>query len=118
MRIAVEVLAKDEEEKAKYRAELRQVEQEQEKLLAEKNTVLNQDISEKTRALIMDFNREFASYRQQLETDHQELITNREAEITKKLAAYRQEIKLELSQKKQEKAAEMDQLIAESQEYY
>ena len=59
LRIAIEVLAKNEEEKEKYRARLRQVEQEQEKLLAEKNTVLNQDISEETRALIMDFNREF-----------------------------------------------------------
>jgi predicted Holliday junction resolvase-like endonuclease len=97
---------------------LRQIEQEQEKLLAEKNTVLNQDISEKTRALIMDFNREFASYREQLESDHQELINSREAEIKEKLATYRQEIKLELSLKKKEKAAEMDQLIAESQEYY
>ena len=118
LRIAIEVLAKNEEEKAKYRAELGQVEQEQEKLLAEKSTVLNQDISEETRTLIMDFNREFSSYREQLESDHQELINNREAEIKEKLAVYRQEIKLELSQKKQAKAAEMDQLIAESQEYY
>ena len=118
LRIAIEVLAKNEEEKAKYRSELGQVEQEQEKLLAEKSTVLNQDISEETRTLIMDFNREFSSYREQLESDHQELINNREAEIKEKLAVYRQEIKLELSQKKQAKAAEMDQLIAESQEYY
>jgi hypothetical protein len=118
LKIAVEVLAKDEAEKAKYRSQLQQVEQEQDKILAEKNTVLNQDIAAETRTLIMDFNREFAAYRQRLESDHQELINKREAEAEEKLAAYRQEIKSELSLKVQTKAAEMDQLIAESKEYY
>ncbi len=118
LRIAIEVLAKNEEEKEKYQSNMKQVKEEQAKLLAEKDAVLNQDISEKTRTLIMDFNREFASYREQLEKDQQELINNREAEIKEKLAAYRQEIKLELSAKKEEKAAEMDRLIAKSQEYY
>lgn len=118
LKIAVEVLAKDEAEKEKYRSKLQQVEQEQDKILAEKSTVLNQDIAAETRTLIMDFNREFAAYRQQLESEHQELINEREAEVEEKLAAYRQEIKSELSLKLKEKAVEMDQLIAESKEYY
>lgn len=118
LRIAIEVLADNEEEKDKYQAELQRVKQEQEKLLAEKNTVLNQDVSAETRTLIIEFNREFADFRQSLEKEHQQLISQREAEIEEKLAAYRQEIKSELSLKKEKKAAEMDQLITKSQEYY
>jgi hypothetical protein len=118
LRIAIEVLARDEAEKEKYQAQMEQVQQEQDELLAEKSTVLNEDISAETRTLIMDFNREYSNYRQQIEKDQQELINNREAEIEEKLAAYREETKLELSSKREEKAAEMDQLIAKSQKYY
>jgi len=74
LRIAVEVLARDESEKEKYESELDQVQQEQEQLLAEKNSVLSEDISAETRTLIMDFNRKYSEYRQQLENRHQELI--------------------------------------------
>lgn len=118
LRIAVEVLARDESEKEKYEAELEQVQQEQEQLLAEKNSVLSEDISAETRILIMDFNRKYSEYRQQLENRHQELIADREAEIEEKLAAARQEIKTELSSKRKVKAEAMDQLIVESKEYY
>lgn len=118
LRIAVEVLASNESEKEKYQSELKQVQQQQNQLLAEKNSVLNEDISAETRTLIMDFNREYAEYRQQLENRHQELITAREAEIEEKVAAYRQEIKAELSSKRKAKAAAMDQLIAKSRKYY
>jgi len=118
LKIAVEVLARNEAEKEKYRSKLKLVQEDQDKLLAEKNTVLNQDITAATRSLIFDFNKEFAAYRKHIESKHQELINNKEAEIKEKLAAYRQEIKLELRTKTKEKTAEMDQLIAESQEYY
>jgi galactitol-specific phosphotransferase system IIB component len=118
LRIAVEVLASNESEKEKYQSELKQVQQQQNQLLAEKNSVLNEDISAETRTLIMDFNREYAEYRQQLENRHQELIAAREAEIEEKVAAYRQEIKAELSSKRKAKAAAMDQLIAKSRKYY
>jgi hypothetical protein len=118
LRIAVEVLASNESEKEKYQEKLEQVQQEQEQLLAEKNSVLNEDISAETRTLIMDFNRKYSEYRQQLENRHQEIIAAKEAETKKKLAAYRQEIKRELSSKKEAKAEAMDQLIAKSQKYY
>ena len=118
LRIAVEVLASNESEKEKYQSELKQVQQQQNQLLAEKNSVLNEDISAETRTLIMDFNREYAEYRQQLENRHQELIAAREAEIEEKVAAYRQEIKAELSTKREAKVAAMDQLIAKSRKYY
>jgi hypothetical protein len=118
LRIAVEVLARDESEKERYQSQLEQIQQQQEQLLAEKNSVLNEDISAETRTLIMDFNREYAEYRQQIENRHQELIAARETEIEEKLTAYRQEIQKELSSKREAKAAAMDQLIAKSKEYY
>lgn len=118
LRIAVEVLARDENEKDKYQSQLDQVQQQQEQLLAEKNSVLNDDISAETRELIMDFNREYAGYRQQLENRQQQLINQKEAEIEEKLAAFREEIRAELSTKREEKAAAVDQLIAKSRDYY
>lgn len=118
LRIAVEVLARNETEKDNYQSELDEVEQQQEQLLAEKNSVLNEDISTATRELIMEFNSEYSSYRQQLENRHQESINEREAEIEEKLAAYREEIRTELGAKREEKAEVMDQLIAASKEYY
>lgn len=118
LRIAIEILATNEEEKTDYQNKLEQVEEKQSKLLAEKKSVLNKDISAETRTLIIDFNRKFSDYRKQLENADYELIDKKEAEIEKKLTAYRQEIKADLSSKKEEKAAEMDQLIVQSKEYY
>lgn len=118
LRIAVEVLAQNESEKEQYQEQLQQLRTEQEKLLAEKNEVLSEEISDKTRTLIMEFNREYTAYREELRERHQNLIAKQETEINQNLNRQRQEIRLEMQSEREEKAAVMDRLISKSREYY
>ena len=118
LRIAVEVLAQNADEKRRYQRELEQVREEQDQLLAEKNNILSEEISTETSSLIMDFNKQFAKYRSQLRNRHQKLIDQRKDEIDFRMARHREDIKLELNSTRNEKVSEMDQLIAQSKEYY
>lgn len=118
LRIAVEVLAYNEAEKERYQKELNQVKEQQEELLAEKNSALNEEISAETSTLIMEFNQNYAEYRKQLRSKQQKLLAEKEKELKLKLAQHRDEIKKELNLKRKEADSVMDQLIAESKEYY
>lgn len=118
LKIAVEVLAENAEEKEKYQAQLQAVQKEQQQLLSEKNSLISNEISAKTRDLIMEFNQEFSSYRQQLNANQQQLLNQRQKKIEKKLNRYRREIRAELDSARKSKRLEIEELIAESKKYY
>lgn len=118
LRIAAAVLAYNEADKIKYQKQLEQLRAEQDELLAAKNKVLTQEISEQTTPLIMDFNRRYSDYRKQLRAEHQKLMNKKEAEVEQKLANYRQKIKLELKTKRAETISAMAELISETKELY
>ena len=118
LKIAVEVLAENAEEKEKYQAQLQEVQNEQQQLLSEKNSQINNEISAKTTNLIMEFNQNFASYRQQLNNEQQQLLNQRRKEIENKLDSYRKEIRAELNSAREAKKIELEELIAESKKYY
>lgn len=118
LRVAIEVVAVDQAEKEKYQKQLQEVRQKQEKLLAEKSSLVNKDISKETRELIMDFNKKYSTYRKKLRSNDQQLIAEKEEAISSKMTSYRKEIIAELNREKNKKAGEMDDLIAESKKYY
>ncbi|MFW5749248.1 MAG: hypothetical protein ACOCWP_00630 [Halanaerobium sp.] len=118
LRIAVEVLAQNDSEKEEYQKRLNQLETEQEELLAEKNAVLNEEISAETRTLIMEFNQQFSDYREQIRNRHQNLIANRKDELDMRLSRQRDSIRFKLEAEREEKASAMDQLIERSRKYY
>lgn len=118
LKIAVEILAKNETEKENYQNKLEKVRAEQNKLLAEKNTALNEEISAETRTLIMDFNSRYSKYRDQIDSRQQKVLRDKTNKIEQRLSRLRKQIKLELKNAKDEKNLEIEKLITEEQKYY
>ena len=118
LRIKIEVVAHNQSEIEKYKQILENVRAEQQELLAEKNSRLNSDISEKTGRLIMEFNQNFAEYREKINREHQKILAAEEAEIEKELAQAREKIKEQLARARSNKEQEINQLITESKEKY
>lgn len=118
LRIAFEVLAQNESEKEKYQKELDKIIAAQEKILAEKNNVLNEEISNETRSLIMDFNREYAAYREKVQKENEKLLQERKAKLESELDQKRETIKSELAKKLTEKNSIMENLIQRAKRHY
>jgi len=116
--LKIEFIARNEAEKSKYRQQLEELRSEQEAIMTEKNSKLNQDISDKTSDLIMEFNQQYSAYRDQIRQKHQEIISEQSAQIEKELGRARKEIKESLALKREQKTNQMDQLIKETKEYY
>ncbi len=118
LRIKIEVVAHNQSEIEKYQQRLENVRAEQQELLAEKNSLLNSDISKKTSELIMEFNQSFAEYREKINREHQQILAKVESEIESELAQAREEIKGQLTRARNNKKQEINQLISESKEKY
>ncbi|OEG62002.1 hypothetical protein C8C76_101153 [Halanaerobium saccharolyticum] len=118
LELKIEFVARTESEKEKYRNELEKVRSEQQTLMAEKNSQLNEDISTQTSALIMEFNQQYSAYRDQIRSEHQQLISEQRQEIEAELAAAREEIKGDLASARAEKSTELDDLIEKSKKLY
>ncbi|MGP3778217.1 hypothetical protein ACTWKD_05215 [Halanaerobium saccharolyticum] len=118
LELKIEFVARTESEKEKYRNELEKVRSEQQTLMAEKNSQLNEDISTQTSALIMEFNQQYSAYRDQIRSQHQQLISEQRQEIEAELAAAREEIKGDLASARAEKSTELDDLIEKSKKLY
>lgn len=118
LRIGLELLVENEVEKEDYQKKLNEVIQKQEKILAEKNNVLNQEISAKTRTLIMDFNQEYTAYRKQLHSKSDQLLQQKKNKVEKKLAQKRAAVKIELQETTAVEKAAVEKLIKKSKKYY
>lgn len=118
LKLKIEFAAHTESEKEKYREELQQLRSKQQALMAEKNSQLNQDISNQTSTLIMEFNQQYAAYREQIREQNQQIISEEEQKIEAELAAAREEIKGDLATARREKTAEIENLIEMSKEIY
>jgi len=118
LNLKIEFVARNEAEKEKYQKQLQELKSEQEAIMAEKNSQLNEDISDQTSELIMEFNQQYSAYRDQIREEHQKIIAEQSAEIEKELAQARKEIKDSLALSREEKSIQMEQLIAETKAYY
>ncbi|SIQ46578.1 hypothetical protein [Halanaerobium kushneri] len=118
LQLKIEFLARTESEKEKYQEQLKQLRSEQQALIAEKNSKLNNDISNQTSNLIMEFNQQYSDYRKQIRSQHQEIISEQRQKIESELAAARTEIKSDLAAAREKKAAELDSFIEKSKKQY
>lgn len=118
LELKIEFIARNEVEKEKYQKQLQELKSRQEALMAEKNSQLNDDISEQTTDLIMEFNQQYAAYRDQIRSQHQKIISELSAEIEKELDQARTEIKSSLAASREQKKIEMEQLIERTKKYY
>jgi hypothetical protein len=118
LQLKIEFVARTENEKEKYQEQLKQLRSEQQALIAEKNSKLNNDISNQTSNLIMEFNQQYSDYRKQIRSQHQEIISEQRQKIESELAAARTEIKSDLAAAREEKAAELDSFIEKSKKQY
>ena len=118
LELKIEFIARNEAEKEKYQKQLQELKSRQEALMAEKNSQLNDDISEQTTDLIMEFNQQYAAYRDQIRSQHQKIISELSAEIEKELDQARTEIKSSLAASREQKKIEMEQLIERTKKYY
>ena len=118
LELKIEFIARNEVEKEKYQKQLQELKSRQEALMAEKNSQLNDDISEQTTDLIMEFNQQYAAYRDQIRSQHQKMISELSAEIEKELDQARTEIKSSLAASREQKKIEMEQLIERTKKYY
>lgn len=119
LRLKIDFVARSEAERDTYRQQLAAVEAEQEELKAARNSRVNEDISNRTSTLIMEFNQQYAAYRDQIRNQNQNSLTELRQEIENELAEARTEIKSELALSRQQKEIELDQLIEKTKtEYY
>ncbi len=110
---AVEVVAENAEERKKYQEELDQVKAEQKELLAEKEQQENMDIASRTQKVIIEFNREFSDYRQEIRSEHQAVISAKEEELLAELDKIREETKNEMLKSREAEAKKIDIKILE-----
>lgn len=103
LRIGIEVLAQDEAEEDYYSQKMEKLEQKQQKLLGARSELINEDISEQTRSLILDFNQEYANYRQKLRQNYQQELALKEKQIELSLSQKRTEIRDTLQSRRQKK---------------
>ncbi|PUU95544.1 hypothetical protein [Halanaerobium sp.] len=118
LQLQIEFTAHTESEKEKFRNMLKKVRSEQQALMAAKNSRLNEAISSKTSALIMEFNQQYAAYREKIRDKHQQILSELREKISAELAAAREEIKKDLALAKAEKDAELEDIIANSKKLY
>lgn len=118
LRIGIEVLAQDEAEADYYKKKLAKVEAKQQKLLGARSELINEDISEQTRSLILDFNQEFANYRQKLRQNYQQELALKEKQIELSLSQKREKIRDTLKARRQKKYSQMAELITKAKKYY
>lgn len=118
LRLKIEFIARSESEKEKYQQQLDELIAEQEAIMAEKSSQLNEDISSRTSTLIMEFNQQYAVYREEIRDEHQKIISEQSAEIENELTQARIEIKNNLTTAREQKRTEMEQLITKTKEEY
>jgi len=118
LRLKIEFIARTESERKEFQRQLEKVESEQEALMAEKNSQLNESISSRTSMLIMNFNQQYAAYREQIRTEHRQILSEQRRKIENEMAVVREEIKSDLVSVKAQKSAEMEQLIEKTREKY
>lgn len=118
LKIGIEVLAQDEAEKEYYSQKMEELEKKQQKLLTAKSELINEDISEQTRTLILDFNRKYSQYRQKLRNDFQKEIALKRDQMQMSLSRKRQEIRDTLKSRRKQRSSEIKELITKSKKYY
>lgn len=119
LRLAIDKVAESDAERRPYQAELEEVLAEQEKLMAERREQENMNISARTQTLILEFNQEYYSYRQQIRDEHNEMLALEEEKMLEELERIRAEIRAEMERERENKAARIEALIEESlQKYY
>lgn len=118
LKTAVEVVADNAEERKKYQEELDEVTASQEELLADKEQQENMDIAEQTQEVIVEFNREYSEYRQQIRSENQAVISEKEEELLAELDKAREEIRAEMLKRREDKAERIDAKIAETLSKY
>lgn len=119
LRLKIEFIARNETEREKYQQQLEDLISEQEAIVSEKNSQLNQDISNQTTTLITEFNQQFATYREEIRNEHQKILSEQSSDIENELTQARKEIKNELTLKREQKRTELNQLIEKNKvEYY
>jgi len=118
LRLKIEFIAHNENEREKYRKQLEEVISEQEAIMAKKNFQLNEDISNRASTLIMEFNQQYAAYRDKIRKQHQQMLSTQRAEIENELAQARKEIKSDLTTARKQKRTEIEQLIEKTKEEY
>lgn len=114
LKIAVEVVAENAAQREKYQEQLNQVQAEQDQLLSEKKQQENLDIAMRTEDLIVKYNSEYSQYRQQILSEHQKIIAEREDELLAVLDQARKDIKEEMLIKRDLRAEEINKVIEES----
>ncbi|MCC3144902.1 hypothetical protein LJ207_06160 [Halanaerobium sp. Z-7514] len=119
LRLAIDKVAESDAERRPYQAELEEVLAEQEELMAERREQENMNISARTQTLILEFNQEYYSYRQQIRDEHNEMLALEEEKMLEELERIRAEIRAEMDRERENKAARIEALIEESlQKYY
>ena len=118
LNLKIEFIARNESEKQKYQEQLQELRSEQEAIMAEKNSQLNEDISSRTSTLIMGFNQQYAAYREEVRSENQKIISKQRAEIENELSQVRIEIKNNLTTVRQQNRNEIEQLIEKTKEVY
>lgn len=113
LQTAVEVVAQNAEERKKYQEKLDQVKAEQKELLAEKEQQENMDIASRTQEVIIEFNRDFSEYRQEIRSEHQAIISSKEEELLAELDKAREEIRAEMLKRREAEAEKIEAKIAE-----
>ncbi|RQD73007.1 MAG: hypothetical protein D5S01_08600 [Halanaerobium sp. MSAO_Bac5] len=119
LRLAIDKVAESDAERKPYQEKLEEVLAEQEELMAEKREQENMNISARTQTLILEFNQEYYSYRQQIRDEHNEVLALEEEKMLEELEKIRAEIRAEMERERENKAARIEALIEESlQKYY
>ena len=119
LRLAIDKVAESDAERKPYQEKLEEVLAEQEELMAEKREQENMNISARTQTLILEFNQEYYSYRQQIRDEHNEMLALEEEKMLEELERIRAEIRAEMDRERENKAARIEALIEESlQKYY
>ena len=114
LRLAIDKVAETDAEKRPYQEELDQVLAAQEELMAERREQENLDISARTQSLILEFNQEYYSFRQEIRDEHNEMLALEEEKMLAELEIIRAEIRAEMEREREDKAARIEALIEES----
>ncbi|ADQ13891.1 hypothetical protein [Halanaerobium hydrogeniformans] len=118
LRLAIDKVAESDSERRPHQEELEQVLAEQQELMSERSQQENMDISARTQTLILEFNQEYYSFRQEIRDEHNEILAEEEEEMLAELERIRAEIRAEMEREREDKAARIEALIEESLEKY
>lgn len=118
LRIQIEVVAEEQEEIEKLNKKLRELREEQNKILQQKNQKYNQEIEERADVLINKYNQNFVEFQENIKKEHQNLLVKKESELQQELDNFIAEQRRLMNQNTTEKAEKLDRLAEESLKNY